>query len=96
MAKTKNKTKKNKKNEQAVVEAVADNQANGSAEETKKKKKYQRSVGVRTAGDVAKFLVLNAKKFRGSYEGDALYTIRVDHEDKSFLDDLLDRLEPKK
>lgn len=93
MAKTKSKNK-GKKHEQAVVEAVADN--HDTATETKKKKKYQRSVGVRTAGDVAKFLVLNAKKFRGSYEGDALYTIRVDHEDKGFLDELLDRLEPKK
>ena len=60
-----------------------------------KKKKYQRSVGVKTAAEVAKFLVYNAKKFRGSYEGDALYTIRVDQEDKGLLDDILDRLEPK-
>jgi hypothetical protein len=90
MAKTKSKKNNSKKHEQAVVEAVAE-----TATETKKKKKYQRSVGVRTAGDVAKFLVLNAKKFRSSYEGDALTTIRVDQEDKGFLDELLDRLEPK-
>lgn len=99
----KNKKKKNKnKHEQAVVEAVASENATATTEaatteeKPKKKKKYERSVRVRAAGEVAKFLVYNAKNFRGRYEGDTLYSFRVDMDDKSFLDDLLDRLEPDK
>lgn len=86
------KKKKNKKHEQAVVEAATQT----TEPEPKKKKKYQRSVKVRNAGEVAKFLVYNAKNFRGRYEGDTLYSFKVNMEDKSFLDDLLDRLEPEK
>lgn len=98
--KTKTKKKKSGKHEQAVVEAVAttapaDGQPTSEAT-PKKKKKYERSVRVRAAGEVAKFLVYNAKNFRGRYEGDALYSFKVDMDDKSFLDDLLDRLEHDK
>lgn len=85
------KKKKKDKHEQAVVEA-----AQTATEPEPKKKKYQRSVKVRNAGEVAKFLVYNAKNFRGRYEGDTLYSFKVNMEDKSFLDDLLDRLEPDK
>ncbi len=100
MAKTKKK-QKNGKHEQAVVEAVAttapaDGQPTEAVDKPKKKKKYERSVRVRAAGEVAKFLVYNAKNFRGRYEGDALYSFKVDMDDKSFLDDLLDRLEHDK
>ena len=91
MAKSKKKSKKDK-HEQAVVEAVAKDTA---VADTPKKQKYQRSIRVRNACEVAKFMVLNAKNFRGRYEGDALYSIKVDMDDKSFLDDLLDRLEPE-
>lgn len=83
---------KKDKSEQATEEAV--NPAPTTAEaKPKKKKKYQRSVKVRGAGEVAKFLVYNAKNFKGRYEGDTLYSFRVDLDDKSFLDELLDRLD---
>ena len=80
---------------QALETAVQALQTADTVPTTKKKKqkKYQRSVKVRAAGEVAKFLVYNAKNFRGRYEGDALYSFKVDQDDKTFLDDLLDRLE---
>ena len=78
-------TKKGKK--QAVQAAIT------AVSKKEEKKKYQRTVSIRSAAQIVNVLVWHAKKFRGNGEGRSLYTIRVDQEDKAFLDELLDRLE---
>jgi len=61
-------------------------------DEGKKQKKYEKKVKVRLAGAVSNFLVLNVVSFRARYEGDGVYTFRVDKDQKDMLDDLCERL----
>jgi hypothetical protein len=81
--------------QQATNNSAADNgtvSVEGSPEEAKKQKKYEKKVKVRLAGAVSNFLVLNVVSFRARYEGDGVYTFRVGKDQKSMLDDLCERL----